>query len=243
MRGEPQMSSNAILRAIASKKKVDELPIELREQKRVKKGLFIPATDTVHRFCTKRNKYIRDDPASAFSSVRQWGIKVTKRSHPPKFSAKGKVYVDGRTIAWHEARGVLHTPPLVGPMLIDSPHSGIGAEIEQPPPPLPASAQNEPVVPIPAVPADHASKSISFENLSHKAPTKEFSLLMGDSDMKLYHECNLDGKLKMIRERLPVHLDRCMISALIMTTEGARVRLLKNKEVSAVSLRRRSILS
>jgi hypothetical protein len=103
-----EISSNAILRAIAINKKQDELLIELIENKSartVKKGLYVPATDTVYQFCTKKKAFIRDDPKFAFHSVRQWGIKVTKKSHPPKFSAKGKVYVDGQTIAWHEEQG------------------------------------------------------------------------------------------------------------------------------------------
>jgi len=109
-RTKSEISSNAILRAIATNKKLSELPIELKEWKSardddVKKGLYIPATDTIYKFCTKQNKYIRNDPKFAFKTVRQWGVDVMQRSYPVQLSAKGRVYVDGQTLAWHESQG------------------------------------------------------------------------------------------------------------------------------------------
>jgi hypothetical protein len=106
------ISSNDILYVIASNQKLDELPIELKEQKSasgddVKKGLYIPSSDMIYKYCISRKQYIKDDPACSFDSVRQWGIKVTRRTYPIQFSAKGKVYVFGQTIAWHESHGTL----------------------------------------------------------------------------------------------------------------------------------------
>jgi hypothetical protein len=76
------------------------------------------------------------------------------------------------------------------------------------------------------------SKTISYAHLFDKAPSNQFNLLMHGPNMKLYNESDLDGKLKMIRDLLPLHAGRCMISAMIMTTEGARVQMLKSREVN-----------
>ena len=96
------------------------------------------------------------------------------------------------------------------------------------PPAVEGAPEPNPSVPAASIqPAVPGPRPISLENLSHSSPTKEFNTLMGNPDMKLYHGRDLDGKLEMIRERLPVHIETCMISTLIMTTEGARIQQLK----------------
>ena len=47
-------------------------------------------------------KYLTNDPASTFDSVRQWGMHALGVS---RLSVKGEARVDNRTIKWHETRG------------------------------------------------------------------------------------------------------------------------------------------
>ena len=71
----------------------------------VKKGLYLASLDIICNYCSRRGKYIRNEQASIFETVRQWGLHVIEAKIPKRLSAKGVVYVDGNTIAWHEANG------------------------------------------------------------------------------------------------------------------------------------------
>ena len=89
---------------------MDELPIELKMSKNQraynnKMGLYIASLDVIYGFCSKRRKYIKDEQAFTFETVRQWGLNALEAKGPKRLSAKGVVYVDDNTIAWHEANG------------------------------------------------------------------------------------------------------------------------------------------
>ena len=96
------ISANAILHILAIFKKSDKVEIEIGKGAALKKALYVRSLDKIYAFCPMAKKYLTNDPASTFDSVRQWGMHALGVS---RLSVKGEARVDNRTIKWHETRG------------------------------------------------------------------------------------------------------------------------------------------
>ena len=183
---------------------MDELSIEIRMSKNAraynnKTGLYVASLDVIFGFCSKRKKFIKNEPDFSFETVRQWGLHVIEAKSPKRLSAKGVVYVDDNTIAWHEANGEMLCF-LCLYLLTHLISSGIGDQLRAVQPPEVADVQ----APEPSTSSSH-----------------EFAFAMG-SKMDAYRKMDNEKKMQAVRLKIVHANDRNMFSSIkTFAVEGA----------------------
>ncbi len=221
-----ERSSNAILYVIARNKQVDELPITLMKHKfargnEIKKGLYVPATDMIYQYSVSRNEYVRNNPAFAFQTVRQWGLKVSGKAQTKQFSAKGKVYVYGRTLKWHEYQGIAKPVQFLQKTRdLTNQSTGAGQQIDA----MPDGFRiNAPVPP----PDMHYLSTMDHTAIAPKKekPDQAFISRMQPDDLARYMQADRSKKLHMLRERIVSEANSIdfFATARALSAEGMRV--------------------
>jgi hypothetical protein len=128
--------------------------------------------------------------------VRQWGLKVSGKAQTKQFSAKGKVYVYGRTLKWHEHQGIA-MPFCRKSRDLTNPSTGAGQQIDA----MPDGFRiNTPIPP----PDMHYMAAMDHTAIAPKKekPDQAFISRMQPDDLARYMQADRSKKLHMLRERI-----------------------------------------